>query len=75
MQRTVENRAAELEHLATLAKSGRTQNDYDIAFVGAHDKIIPAQNQLAFWKDKARSLECGHFPFYNHLDEIIAATV
>jgi biotin synthesis protein BioG len=74
VQRSIENRVVELEHLAKLAHNG--EGYYDMAFVGMHDKIIPAQNQLAFWGKKAKPLDAGHFPFYNYsLNDFIEAKI
>jgi biotin synthesis protein BioG len=82
VQRSIENRVAELENLYKLINthpptpSLRGEGAYDIALVGMHDKIIPTANQLAFWGDKAKVLDVGHFPFYNYsLNELIAAEI
>lgn len=75
VKRTIEDRVAELVSLNQFVKNTTVTYDnkfYNKAIVGLTDKIIPAKNQLAFWKDKAQTIDCGHFPFYNYTswDEI-----
>ena len=69
VERSIENRVAELHSLDKLIKETKVEYDsefYDCAIVSKFDKIIPTRNQLAFWKEKAKTVECGHFPFYNY---------
>ena len=69
VQRTIENRVSELHKLNKMIQSANTEYEgefYNKAIVGNNDKIIPTKNQLAFWKEKAKTVDCGHFPFYNY---------
>lgn len=75
VQRTIPNRIKELESLNSLIRNtdiNYDNNYYDYAIVGNNDKIIPTKNQIKMWKDKAKMLDSGHFPFYNYTgwDEI-----
>jgi hypothetical protein len=36
---------------------------WDKAVVGADDRIIPPENQLAFWAGRAELLPLPHYPF------------
>lgn len=76
VERTIQNRVKELESLDKLIKSNELQYDnkfYTRAIVGRFDKIIPPENQINCWQDKAVKLDCGHFPFYcfKSWDEIL----
>ena len=77
VSRSIENRVEELKSLYEKIKSTNIdyENFYDFSLISANDKIIPAKNQLNFWKKHApyKILESGHFPFYNFKcwDEII----
>ena len=68
IERPIKNRVSELVTLDKLIKETTIEYDkfYDKAIVGTSDKIIPTKNQLAFWKDLAQTVDCGHFPFYNY---------
>lgn len=37
---------------------------FDKIFIAKNDKIIPTENQIAFW-EKSNFIDGGHFPFYN----------
>lgn len=69
VERTIENRVGELKALYERIKADKTlyTNFYDSVIISCNDKIIPAKNQLAFWLSKipVKTLESGHFPFYN----------
>ncbi len=70
VQRTVENRVSELNELYEKIKNTPKSYEkfYDKAFVSLDDKIIPAKNQINFWKSfdtEFKELESGHFPYYN----------
>lgn len=80
VQRTISNRVAELEALNNFIKNKNFEYDnefYDIALVSTYDKIIPPKNQLNMWGNKAVTIDCGHFPFYNYnsWDEICNLTL
>ncbi len=80
VQRPIANRVAELEALYNFIKNKNFEYDnefYDIALVSLQDKIIPPKNQLNMWKEKAVTIDCGHFPFYNYnsWDEICNLTL
>ncbi len=68
VERPIENRVDELNTLyKRITENPESYTDYyDFAIVGLNDKIIPPKNQLNFWKDKAKTLNSGHFPFYNY---------
>lgn len=69
VERSIENRVSELYSLDKLIKETKIKYNsefYDFAIVSNFDKIIPTKNQLAFWKEKAKTVDCGHFPFYNY---------
>ncbi len=69
VQRSLKNRVDELIALDNFIREQNIVYDnkfYDKALVGLSDKIIPTKNQLAFWKEKAQTIDCGHFPFYNY---------
>lgn len=69
VQRTIENRVSELHKLNNMIQSADNEYNghfYDKAIVSNNDKIIPTKNQIAFWKNKAVLIDCGHFPFYNY---------
>lgn len=69
VQRTIKNRVSELHKLNDMVQSAELEYDgefYNKAIVSSNDKIIPTKNQLAFWKNKAEMVDCGHFPFYNY---------
>lgn len=69
VERTITNRVYELVFLDKLIKNTNVEYDtnfYDKAIISIYDKIIPAKNQLNFWKDKSVTVETGHFPFYNY---------
>ena len=69
VQRSLKSRVDELIALDNFIKTQNIVYDnkfYDKALVGLSDKIIPTKNQLAFWKEKAQTIDCGHFPFYNY---------
>jgi biotin synthesis protein BioG len=65
--RSIKNRVEELQALYDKIKVTKVvyKDYYDKALVSNNDKIIPTKNQLNFWKDKAETIESGHFPFYN----------
>ncbi|MBO6087341.1 DUF452 family protein [bacterium] len=70
VERTIENRVEELQNLYENIKNSEKTYEkfFDKALVSLNDKIIPAKNQLKFWKDfdvHAETLESGHFPYYN----------
>lgn len=67
VERSIENRVNELQSLYDRIKETPKEYEtfYDCAFVSTEDKIIPTKNQMNFWKDKAKTIESGHFPFYN----------
>ena len=69
VQRSLKSRVDELIALDNFIRTQNIVYDnkfYDKALVGLSDKIIPTKNQLAFWKEKAQTIDCGHFPFYNY---------
>ena len=69
VERRIENRVSELISLQYLIKNTNIHYDgeyYDEAIVSLSDKIIPTKNQLVFWGSKAKTIDCGHFPFYNY---------
>lgn len=68
VERPIENRVDELNTLyKRITENPESYTDYyDFAIVGLNDKIIPPKNQLNFWKDKAKTLNSGHFPFYKY---------
>lgn len=69
IDRSIENRVKELIFLNKLIKRTSLAYDgcfYDEAIIGLSDKIIPTKNQLAFWGESAKTVACGHFPFYNY---------
>ena len=68
VQRSIENRVFELESLDKLIKNKKINYDgkfYNSAIIGNSDKIIPTKNQINMWGNKAKIIDCGHFPFYN----------
>ncbi|MCM1338858.1 MAG: DUF452 family protein [Muribaculaceae bacterium] len=78
VERSVENRVAELEHLYAVIKSENLQEEkfYDCAIVSEFDKIIPPNNQINSHERNNVPIKClqsGHFPFYNFVgwNEII----
>lgn len=69
IERSIENRVSELVTLDKLIKTTKIEYDnkfYNKAIVGLSDKIIPTKNQLTFWGNLAKTVDCGHFPFYNY---------
>lgn len=68
VQRSIANRVEELVSLDKLIKNTSVSYEkfYDEAIVGLNDKIIPTKNQLNFWGEIAKTVDCGHFPFYNY---------
>ncbi|MBP3923819.1 DUF452 family protein [bacterium] len=85
VQRTLENRAEELEKLYEYIKTSGSNAEqicgekfYDFAIVSKFDKIIPPKNQINFWKETGCDIieaQTGHFPFYefDSWNEIINA--
>ena len=77
VKRSIESRVLELVKLDAMIRETEFSYDgefYDCAIVGAHDKIIPPQNQKNCWQEKAIVRACGHFPFYDFKswDEILS---
>lgn len=66
VQRDLENRVEELKQLYDRIKIAPKEYDdfYNKALVSTKDKIIPFKNQINFWKEKAQTIESGHFPYY-----------
>lgn len=66
VERTIENRVEELQNLYEMIKNCEKTYEtfYDSAIISTNDKIIPPKNQMNFWKDKAKTIESGHFPYY-----------
>lgn len=66
--RKIPEQAEELRALKDFISMSELSYDnfYDRAIIGESDKIIPAQNQINFWKEHAPLvlLDSGHFPFY-----------
>lgn len=83
VQRTLKNRAEELENLNRYITNNKidtfpTDKFYDLAIISNYDKIIPTKNQINFWQKLGcdiMSFETGHFPFYqfNNWNEILDA--
>ena len=67
VERTIENRVEELKNLYERIKETPKvyESYYDLAIVSSNDKIIPTKNQINFWQNKAKTIESGHFPYYN----------
>lgn len=71
VQRSIENRVAELENLYNIIKTKdntELEKFYDCAIVSDFDKIIPPKNQIASHQKNnvpVISLPFGHFLFYN----------
>ncbi|MDD3150058.1 MAG: DUF452 family protein [Candidatus Gastranaerophilales bacterium] len=76
--RNIDNQKEELTKLQgiVLAQQKELKNIYNKVFIADKDKIIPTDNQKAFWADKADiiEIESGHYPFCNwqSWDEIIS---
>ncbi len=69
VQRSIENRVSELQHLYELIKNTEISYEkfYDCALVSDFDKIIPPKNQAASHIKNnvpVKTLPYGHFPFY-----------
>lgn len=77
VQRSIENRVDELNNLYKKIKATNFSYEpfYTKAIISNFDKIIPAKNQINFWKDKVSTqiIDSGHFPYYNYKswDEIL----
>ena len=69
VQRSIESRVSELNSLYEQIKNTNLcyEKYYDRVIISRNDSIIPAKNQINFWRGNAdiKLLECGHFPYYN----------
>lgn len=76
-ERELMEQIAELNNLKRVSV-GADINDFkwDVAIVGMKDRIFPAKNLVAYWKDKTRLIQedMPHFPFnlYNSWSKIIS---
>jgi len=67
-ERSVDNCVEELHSLSKIVRNPSYEPFYDLAIIGAQDKIVPTKNQINFWQGRTpyELLETGHFPFYNY---------
>lgn len=70
VRRSIENRVSELNKLYEIIQTDEKfyEKYYDLAYISLKDKIIPTDNQRAFWSKfdtKIHLLDSGHFPYYN----------
>jgi len=67
--RNFAEQAEELKNLKQMIESEtptREAMGFDMTIIGNHDFIIPAKNQIRFWKKQStcQIVRAGHFPFY-----------
>ncbi len=67
-QREFDEQKEELKALQGYIENGNGKHCLNInkAIIGKHDKIIPANNQIAFWKKHLEPIivDAGHYPFF-----------
>ncbi len=65
-QRTVNDQKDELAAIIADLETTHPQHSlFKDVIIGLKDLVIPAENQLRFWKKgNVKKLQCGHFPFY-----------
>lgn len=66
-QRTCENQKEELAELFEIAGCFKPADSiYNTILIARNDRIVPTENQLAFWENSdACLLDGSHFPFYS----------
>lgn len=73
-RRTFEDSFEEYFHLKKYDLLPKNEFNFDKVLISDCDRIIPAQNQINYWKDKYKIIpNSGHFPFFkfNSFEEII----
>ncbi len=65
--RTWQECLEELKFIGSEYQAGTLNFTFDRAFVAQNDRIIPAQNQVRYWENRASMIENNqsHFPFFN----------